>query len=89
MAVVYESGGAEYGPWGLEKMKAVEQEARAAKRGVWGLKNGVFEHPGDYKKRHKMLEEGAGDGGSQEDQKKMTKAFSKGLWRWISSWWRR
>jgi hypothetical protein len=28
MAVVYESGGAEYGPWGLEKMKQVEAEAK-------------------------------------------------------------
>lgn len=28
MAVVYESGGAEYGPWGLERMKQVEAEAK-------------------------------------------------------------
>lgn len=28
MAVVYESGGAEYGPWGLDKMKQIEAEAK-------------------------------------------------------------
>ena len=28
MAVVYTSGGAEYGSWGLEKMQAIEEEAR-------------------------------------------------------------
>jgi hypothetical protein len=28
MAVVYESGGAEYGPWGLEGLKRVEAQAR-------------------------------------------------------------
>lgn len=27
-AVVYEAGGAEYGKWGLEKMKQIEDEAR-------------------------------------------------------------
>ena len=28
VAVVYESGGGEYGPWGLQGMKAVEHEAK-------------------------------------------------------------
>lgn len=28
MAVVYKAGGAEYGPWGLDKMLKVEAEAR-------------------------------------------------------------
>jgi hypothetical protein len=28
MAVVYESGGAEYGPWGLDKMKTIEAAAK-------------------------------------------------------------
>jgi len=27
MAVVYESGGAEYGPWGLEGMKVAQRQA--------------------------------------------------------------
>ena len=56
MAVVYTSGGAEFGPWGLDKMKAVEAEAKRQKKGLWGLKR--FEHPADYKKRMKMVEEG-------------------------------
>ena len=28
MAVVYESAGAEYGPWGLEKLKSLEANAK-------------------------------------------------------------
>ncbi|KAK4689529.1 micrococcal nuclease, partial [Tremellales sp. Uapishka_1] len=56
MAVVYESGGSEYGDWGLEKFKAVEAEARAARRGLWSAKK--IELPSDYKKRMKMAEEG-------------------------------
>jgi hypothetical protein len=28
MAVVYTSGGGEYGPWGMEGMKAVEAQAK-------------------------------------------------------------
>ncbi len=28
MAVVYTSGGGEYGPWGLDGMRAIEAEAR-------------------------------------------------------------
>jgi hypothetical protein len=28
MAVVYTSGGGEYGPWGLDGMQAVEAEAK-------------------------------------------------------------
>lgn len=28
MAVVYTSGGGEYGPWGLDGMKAVEAQAK-------------------------------------------------------------
>ena len=28
MAEVYESGGAEYGPWGLERLKQIEAEAK-------------------------------------------------------------
>jgi len=27
MAVVYESGGAEYGPWGIEGMKTAQRQA--------------------------------------------------------------
>jgi hypothetical protein len=27
MAVIYESGGAEYGPWGIEGMKAAQRQA--------------------------------------------------------------
>lgn len=35
---------------------------RAAKKGLWALKK--YEHPGDYKKRMKLAEEGrAGEGG--------------------------
>ncbi|WVQ80677.1 hypothetical protein IAT38_002782 [Cryptococcus sp. DSM 104549] len=51
MAVVYESGGAEYGAWGLDKMKALEAEAKQHKRGLWALKK--FESPADYKARVK------------------------------------
>ena len=32
MAVVYEAGGAEYGPWGLEGLKKVEAQARYVRR---------------------------------------------------------
>ncbi|WRT67742.1 uncharacterized protein IL334_004714 [Kwoniella shivajii] len=51
MAVVYEAGGAEYGPWGLEKMKFIEAQAKSSKKGLWSIKK--FEHPSDYKARMK------------------------------------
>ncbi|ORX40102.1 hypothetical protein BD324DRAFT_587298 [Kockovaella imperatae] len=53
MGVVYESAGAEYGPWSVDYLKQLEAEARRAKKGMWGLK-GKFEHPADYKKRMKI-----------------------------------
>jgi hypothetical protein len=34
MAVVYTSGGAEYGSWGLERMQAIEDEARYVSSGA-------------------------------------------------------
>ncbi|WWC70799.1 uncharacterized protein I206_104751 [Kwoniella pini CBS 10737] len=55
MAVVYEAGGAEYGPWGIEKMKSLEAQAKSSKKGLWALKK--FEHPSDFKARMKRAEE--------------------------------
>ncbi|KAF8550886.1 staphylococcal nuclease, partial [Imleria badia] len=50
-ATTYEASGAEYGPWGRDTFLRVEEEARAARRGMW--KNGVgIEMPGEYKKRY-------------------------------------
>ncbi|WVR06312.1 hypothetical protein IAU60_003342 [Kwoniella sp. DSM 27419] len=76
MAVVYEAGGAEYGPWGLDKMKSVEADAKKAKRGLWSLKK--FEHPSDYKARMK----------SNDDVKIVTpkRRASKGVLCTISGW---
>ncbi|KAK6908149.1 mitochondrial protein [Kwoniella mangroviensis CBS 10435] len=55
MAVVYEAGGAEYGPWGIDKMKSIEAQARSSKKGLWSLKK--FEHPSDFKARMKRPDE--------------------------------
>ncbi|WVO18564.1 hypothetical protein L204_106283 [Cryptococcus depauperatus] len=56
MAVVYQAGGAEYGPWGLQKMLEIETKTRDAKRGLWALKK--FESPGDFKARMKLKDSG-------------------------------
>ncbi|KAG9310867.1 SNase-domain-containing protein [Chiua virens] len=51
MATTYENSGAEYGPWGREVFQRVEDEARAARRGMW--RNGAnIEMPGEYKRRY-------------------------------------
>jgi len=52
-AMTYEESGAEYGPWGRDKYLRVEEEARAARRGMW--KNGIsIETPREYKKRYSV-----------------------------------
>ncbi|KAJ9122435.1 hypothetical protein QFC22_001860 [Naganishia vaughanmartiniae] len=73
MAVVYESGGAEYGPWGLEKMKQVEAEAKSARRGIWGINN--FESPGEYKKRYRVGD----DATDSKEDVKMTPVEMPGI----------
>lgn len=86
IAVVYESAGAEYGPWGLEEMKRIEQEARRAKRGLWAQK-GRIETPGEYKKRHKMA--GEEDMQAATGGKDARGGGGGGLWAWVASWIRR
>lgn len=53
-AQVYEATfGAEFGKIGMEeKYRQAEAKARRQKKGMWGAK-GVFESPGEYKKRIK------------------------------------
>jgi hypothetical protein len=68
-ATTYEESGAEYGPWGRDKFLRVEEEARAARRGMW--KNGVgIELPGEYKKRYAVAlgasKDESGNGGDDE-----------------------
>lgn len=79
VASIYESSiGAEYGPWGLEGLKKVEDEARKARKGLWA-QTGKIETPGEYKKRHRVEEEPA-----PATSKKATN--SGGLWSWLTSW---
>ncbi|KAJ6448882.1 nuclease [Mycena sanguinolenta] len=48
---IYEQAGAEYGKWGKEEFLRVENEAKAARRGMWA--NGTTaETPAEYKRRH-------------------------------------
>jgi len=47
----YEQAGAEYGKWGKEEFLRVENEAKAARRGMWA--NGTtLESPSEFKRRH-------------------------------------
>ncbi|KAJ7242752.1 hypothetical protein B0H12DRAFT_1023541 [Mycena haematopus] len=47
----YEQAGAEYGKWGKEEFLRIENEAKAARRGMWA--NGTTaESPSEYKRRH-------------------------------------
>ncbi|KAJ6612271.1 SNase-domain-containing protein [Mycena sp. CBHHK59/15] len=47
----YEQAGAEYGKWGKEEFLRVENEAKAARRGMWA--NGTTaESPSEFKRRH-------------------------------------
>ncbi|KAL7418934.1 putative endonuclease lcl3 [Cryptotrichosporon argae] len=84
MAVVYTSAGSEYGPWGLERLQALEAVARQKKKGLWALK--TFEHPADYKKRIKDPKdaEAADDGMAA----RVRVAPRRGIWAWISRAWR-
>ncbi|KAJ7116344.1 nuclease [Mycena epipterygia] len=51
----YEQAGAEYGKWGKEEFLRVENEAKAARRGMWA--NGTTaESPSEYKRRHAQAE---------------------------------
>ncbi|KAH0834176.1 SNase-domain-containing protein [Lanmaoa asiatica] len=78
-ATTYEDSGAEYGPWGREKFLRVEEEARAARRGMW--KNGVgIELPGEYKKRYSVAlgasasKEDVSEGGRGSNEEKIKRA---------------
>ncbi|KAJ7086050.1 hypothetical protein B0H15DRAFT_845093 [Mycena belliarum] len=47
----YQQAGAEYGKWGLDEFLRVEDEAKAARRGMWA--NGTTaESPSEFKRRH-------------------------------------
>jgi hypothetical protein len=101
MAEVYESGGAEYGPWGLERLKQIEAEAkyvyhafiisRYADPPGRFAKRGIwginnFESPGEYKKRYRIGEDAAG---AKNDVEAQEVARGPGVWGWIRSWYRR
>ncbi|WWC88580.1 uncharacterized protein L201_003492 [Kwoniella dendrophila CBS 6074] len=77
MAVVYEAGGAEYGPWGLEKMKSIQAQAKSSKKGLWSLKK--FEHPSDFKARMKKPDETR----VPSTNKKTSKGILGTLWSWV------
>ncbi|TXT13805.1 hypothetical protein VHUM_01172 [Vanrija humicola] len=75
-AVVYTSGGAEYGPWGLEGLQKAEDDARRHRRGLWAAKS--VELPKDYKKRVK-----AGSGDADEVALGDRPGFWERLGRWL------
>ncbi|KAJ1948444.1 putative endonuclease lcl3 [Linderina macrospora] len=52
LAVLYRGGNAQYNGE-KELLERIEEEAKQAKRGVWGLKKGKFETPAAYKAKHK------------------------------------
>jgi len=58
---------------------------RAAKKGLWSLKN--FEHPADYKKRMKVVEEGMD--GAEETVRRVKHSGSGRLWRSLVRFMRR
>ncbi|CAE6448759.1 unnamed protein product [Rhizoctonia solani] len=58
-ATVYEQGGAEYDPYNKQAFLRVEEEAKAAKRGIWESGSKLKETPADYKKRHAAAEAAA------------------------------
>jgi hypothetical protein len=58
--------------------------ARFAKKGIWGIND--FESPGEYKKRYRVGEEGAG---GKTDAEVTLTSGRPGLWGWIRSWYRR
>ncbi|WVF69214.1 hypothetical protein IAT40_003990 [Kwoniella sp. CBS 6097] len=80
MAVVYEAGGAEYGPWGLGRMKAIEADAKKSKKGLWALKK--FEHPSDFKARMKATEETRSPS-TATSARKGSKGVLGTIWGWI------
>ncbi|KAJ7844417.1 hypothetical protein B0H14DRAFT_2776886 [Mycena olivaceomarginata] len=47
----YEQAGAEYGKWGKEEFLRVENEAKAARRGMW-VDGTTAESPAEFKRRH-------------------------------------
>ncbi|KAJ7039540.1 hypothetical protein C8F04DRAFT_1085636 [Mycena alexandri] len=51
----YEQAGAEYGKWGKEEFLRVENEAKAARRGMWAEGTNA-ESPSEYKRRHAQAE---------------------------------
>ncbi|WVQ73158.1 hypothetical protein IAR50_002722 [Cryptococcus sp. DSM 104548] len=73
MAVVYKAGGAEYGPWGLDEMLKIEEQARNAKKGLWAMKK--YESPGDFKARMKLK-----DSAPEEEVKTKRRRAPAGLW---------
>lgn len=75
MAVVYTAGGAEFGKWGEEGMRKVEDEARRARRGLWAAKK--LELPGDFKKRMKS---------DSEDVRSMNLGKQMSWWERLGKW---
>lgn len=75
-AVVYTQGGAEFGPWGLEKLQAEELDARRHRRGLWSSRK--VELPGDFKKRVR-------EGGEEEKTVKLGRKLTwwEELGRWL------
>lgn len=51
---------------------------RRAKRGLWGLKN--FEHPADYKKRMKIVEDGLIGAGTSASKSTNGAGTGTGIW---------
>ncbi|KAJ6460362.1 hypothetical protein C8R47DRAFT_1161010 [Mycena vitilis] len=68
----YEQAGAEYGKWGKEEFIRVENEAKAARRGMWA--NGTdAESPSEYKRRHAASESSAKTDSSSSSAKPLDK----------------
>ncbi|BEJ17871.1 hypothetical protein CspHIS471_0701390 [Cutaneotrichosporon sp. HIS471] len=76
VAVVYTQGGAEFGPWGLDKLQAEEDEARKNRRGLWGGRN--VEKPGDFKRRVRE--------GSEEAPTTVKLGKKRSLWEALGRW---
>ncbi|KAJ2006005.1 putative endonuclease lcl3 [Coemansia sp. RSA 2322] len=51
-ATIYRGGNAQYDGQ-KERLEQIEAAAKRAKRGIWGLRQGQYESPAEYKRRNK------------------------------------
>ena len=51
LAVIYRSGGAQYGQWPLERWERLEAQAQKSKKGIWSKGVANVQLPSEYKKK--------------------------------------